>query len=89
MTQDGGAAPIFCATRRQLADEFAIAARLYAEAVVLLTRESGTMARTEYARLREAVDEARQQADSMGMAFDEHVESHQCGALKQQAATCD
>jgi hypothetical protein len=25
----------------------------------------------------------------MGMAFDEHVESHQCGALKQQAATCD
>jgi hypothetical protein len=59
--------------RRQLSEEFATAARLYAEAVVSLTSDSGASAH-DYYRLRDNVQKAKQRADSAGIAFEEHVD---------------
>src|SRR5262245_25575770 len=71
---------ICCERRRQLSEQFATAARLYAEAVVLLTLNHSRMSQNDYERLREAAEEARQHSEAMGIAFEEHVEWHQCVA---------
>jgi hypothetical protein len=62
--------------RRQLSEEFATAARLYAEAVVSLTSDSGASAH-DYYRLRDNVQKSKQRAESAGIAFQEYVEPHQ------------
>jgi hypothetical protein len=67
-----------CELRRQLAEEFAIAARLYAEAVVLLTRHP-TKSAQSYNRLLEATEKAHNRSEAAAMAFEEHVASHQYG----------
>jgi hypothetical protein len=67
-----------CETKRRLADEFATAARLFAEAVVLFTcRDSRS--KDEYNRLRNASRAAQEQAEIARIAFEEHVDSHGCG----------
>jgi len=67
-----------CELRRQLAEQFAIAARLYAEAVVLVTRDPQVM-EGDYQRLCKEVMRAQARAESAGLAFEEHVSLHQCG----------
>jgi len=67
----------YCWTKRRLAEQFAIAARLYAEAVVLLTCPTGGVPR-DYGRLLESVEAARKELEDSGAAFQEHVESHRC-----------
>jgi hypothetical protein len=67
-----------CEVRRQLARQFAIAARLYAEAVVMLTRDPGTVSNWDYGRLREAAEQAQARSESTGRAFEKHVDSHKC-----------
>ena len=68
-----------CETRRMLADAFAIAARLYAEAVVIQTgtRCSGP----EFEELCGRVREALERAEAAQLSFEEHVRSHSCGVL--------
>jgi hypothetical protein len=68
----------YCELRRQLAEKFATAARLYAETVVLLARHP-LDAEQDYNRLREATERALDRAKAAGVAFDEHVASHHCG----------
>jgi hypothetical protein len=65
---------------RERADQFAIYARLYAEAVVAFTRDPGTMSPEKYSRLKKAVKEAQKRAEMMGVAYEEHLDSHRCGA---------
>jgi hypothetical protein len=74
-------------TRRQLAEQFAIAARLYADSVALLTRDNGMMPSDKdngmmpsdkYHRLRKAAEEAQRRAELAGKSFEEHVDSHRC-----------
>jgi hypothetical protein len=50
--------PFCCSIRQRLAQEFATAARLYAEAVVLFM-SLGTMPNQEYTRLRNALERRR------------------------------
>ena len=69
-----------CDIRRHLAEQFALAARLYAEAVVSLTIQFMPISSNEYNRLTEAAEEARRRAAATGIAFEEHVDSHGCGA---------
>jgi len=64
-----------CRTRRELANQFAIAARLYAEAVVMLTSASPQQ---NYSHLRDKAHEAQRRAETIRVAFEEHVDSH-CG----------
>jgi 3-deoxy-D-arabino-heptulosonate 7-phosphate (DAHP) synthase class II len=66
---------IHAETARHLAEQFAIAARLYAESVAQLTRDALTSSPSgeEYARLAGATSEALRTAEAAGVAFEEHV----------------
>jgi hypothetical protein len=59
-----------------LANEFAISARLYAEAVVFLT--SGVAAESNFAELRMAARRAHERAEEARVAFEEHLARHGC-----------
>jgi hypothetical protein len=67
-----------CQTRNRLADEFAIAARLYYEAVVALTFDHPPISMGAYLRLRAGAADARRYADARRIAFEKHVDSHLC-----------
>jgi|SRR5215469_4825999 len=67
-----------CRARLVLANEFAIAARLFAEAVVLFTNHKGDPTGHEYSWLREAARKAQLRAEETRIAFEEHVDSHRC-----------
>jgi hypothetical protein len=64
-----------CALRQDLANQFAIAARLYYEAVVLLSQTASSM---DFERLRAAARAAQERAATAGSAFEEHVNRHGC-----------
>jgi hypothetical protein len=64
--------------RRRLAEEFAIAARLHAEAVISFTHAVGKVSPDEYRLLRTAVKEAQLRVEAAGAAFDGHVKAHSC-----------
>jgi hypothetical protein len=68
-----------CQTRRELAEKFAIAARLYAEAVIELVRESNAPSRQAYCQLRANLEEAQRRSEAEGRAFGEHIDAHGCG----------
>ena len=61
---------------RKLGEQFAAAARLYAEAVSIFTSSSLAVSRDECNRLRKIAEEAQGRAEAMGIAFEEHLESH-------------
>ena len=68
-----------CVAGRQKAAEFVVAARLYYEAVVELTAYSTNAAsKGESDRLRQNARKAHQTMDDLRVAFETHVESHQC-----------
>ena len=75
-----------CFMRRNLGEQFATAARLYAEAVVVLTCDPATISRDEYDRLREATKQAQQRSEATERAFEQHVDSHDC--LATDATRC-
>ncbi len=56
-----------------LGDEFAIATRLYYEAVVALTSNHVRRTPKEFNTLREAVEKARQRSEAIRERFDQHV----------------
>ena len=66
-----------CATRRKLAEQFAHAARVYAETAVRLAT-LGTSG-TDYIGLRGDTEEAHRRSETAFTAFSEHVASHECG----------
>ena len=61
--------------KRKLSEQFATAARLYAEAVAVFTGSPLTVSQDEYHRLRKAAEAARGHAEAIGAAFEEHLES--------------
>jgi hypothetical protein len=65
-----------CATRRDLGKQFAIAARLHAEAVVVLTLAVPPVA--DFEESCSAVEQARQLCEAASAAFREHVIAHRC-----------
>jgi hypothetical protein len=65
-----------CILRRQLAEAFATAARLHAEAVVLLTRNS--IDPRDYIHLVDLALKAQERAEAAGIAFEEHIRIHKC-----------
>jgi hypothetical protein len=66
-----------CEERRRLAEQFAINARLYADAVVNLTRMQN-MTAEEYVELRSAAEQAQWRTERARAAFEEHVDLHRC-----------
>ena len=71
-----------CEVRRRLAEEYATAARVYAEAVVMLTRNQAN-SHIDYSRLREAAEKARERSEATRVAFEEHIDLHQCGTAQK------
>ena len=65
-----------CPLRRDLANEFAIAARLHAEAVVSLT--SSVLDRAEFDRLRRAAKQAQERSEAARTRFEDHLMMHNC-----------
>ena len=65
-----------CTLRRELASEFATSARLYAEAVAILT--SGLNYGLDFENLRLAMRRAQERAEEARVAFEEHVARHAC-----------
>ena len=64
-----------------LAEQFAIAARLYVERAVKLAASGGVG--INYTRLRDETIQAQERSEIAFRALTEHVASHQCGkALK-------
>jgi len=66
----------FCPTRRELAGQFAIAARLYAETVVMLT--SGGATAEDFDCLSKSEDEAFARMTDARTAFRSHIGAHGC-----------
>jgi hypothetical protein len=65
-----------CEVRRQLAETFAIAARLYAEIAVNFG-VSG-ISQEDHMRLCRRAEEARERSQTACVAYEEHVDSHRC-----------
>jgi hypothetical protein len=65
-----------CETRRQLAEQFAIAARVYAEVAVAFG--STDLSRDDYIRLSGSALEAQARAHTAFAAFEKHVQLHGC-----------
>jgi hypothetical protein len=50
----------------------------FAAAVTNLHERIGTSSKSEYSRLRQAIDEARLQSEQARLALEGHIETHQC-----------
>jgi len=64
-----------CKRRQALSDQFATAARLYAESVVFLLSQT---LQDDYDQLWQRVEEAKLRSTESGRAFNEHVAAHHC-----------
>jgi hypothetical protein len=72
-----------CEVRRRLAEEFSTAARLYAEIVANLSTSG--IAKDDWDRLCATVNEAHKRSETAFVAFDEHLDLHQCFDVKSEA----
>src|SRR5262249_40957787 len=77
MTTDAGVTPGCCEIRRQLGEQFAIAARLYAESAAGLVRNE-RLSDTQYRRLCDITMQAQVRSEIARGAFHEHVDLHGC-----------
>ena len=67
-----------CAEKQHLVGAFEADTKAFAAAVTSLRDRIGTSAKGDYARLREAVDEARLESERSRLALERHIETHQC-----------
>ena len=74
-----------CNDRRRLAEQFALAAREYSEAVARLVQHEGPPSNAEYSTLRSVMIEVQERCESAGVAFEQHVATHGCGAFKNKS----
>jgi len=65
-----------CEVRQKLAEEFSTAARLYAEAVVILATVG--MSEARYSHLCRVAEQAQNRAEVASAAFKEHIQQHRC-----------
>ena len=65
-----------CDVRKKLAEDLSTTARLFAEATVAFG--TSRMSQKDYDHFREKTQEARGKADAAYVAFEEHVDLHQC-----------
>ena len=75
----------YCNDRRRLAEQFALAAREYSEAVIRLVQHEGPPSHAEYDALRSGVIEAVERCESAGVDFEQHVALHGCGVIANKS----
>jgi hypothetical protein len=74
-----------CKDRRRLAEQFALAAREYSEAVARLAQHEGPSSNVEYGALLSAMNETRQRCECAGADFEQHVAMHNCGEIANKS----
>ena len=74
-----------CKDRRRFAEQFALAAREYSEAVARLVQHEGPPSHAEYSGLRSAVVEAHARSEGAGVEFEQHVATHGCGLFSDES----
>lgn len=74
-----------CDQRRRLAEQFAIAAREYSEAVAQLVQQAGPPSQTEHSVLRSVMIEAHDRCESAGVEFERHVATHGCSLFASKS----
>ena len=74
-----------CNDRRRLAEQFALFAREYSEAVARLAQHEGPSSNAEYGALLSAVNETRQRCECAGVDFEQHVAVHDCGVVTNKS----
>jgi hypothetical protein len=74
-----------CNDRRRLAEQFALAAREYSEAVARLVQHEGPPSNAEYSTLRSVMIQVQERCENAGVAFEQHVATHGCGAFKKKS----
>jgi hypothetical protein len=70
-----------CELRRQLAETFAITARLFAEIAVSFAGSG--ISQEDYMRLCQRVEEAQKRSEDAYVAYEEHVDLHRCWDAKR------
>lgn len=74
-----------CKDRRKFAEQFALAAREYSEAVARLVLHEGPPAQAEYDALRCSVNETHDRCETAGLEFEQHVATHGCCVLTNKS----
>jgi hypothetical protein len=72
-----------CEVRRKLAEELSTAARLYAEIVASLSMSG--ISKDDSDHLCAAANEAQKRSETAFVAFEEHLDLHQCFDVKSEA----
>jgi len=75
-----------CNDRRRFAEQFALAAREYSEAVARLVQHEGPPSLAEYNALRSIVIEAQERCGRAGVQFEQHVVTHGCAVFTNKSA---
>ena len=71
--------------RRRLAEQFALAAREYSEAVARLVLYEGPPTHAEYSTLRSIMIEAQERCESARVEFEQHVATHSCDVFTKKS----
>ena len=74
-----------CNDRRKLAEQFAIAAREYSEAVARWVLHNSPPSHGEYSTLRSSVIEAQERCVTAGVEFEQHVAMHDCDVITKKS----
>jgi hypothetical protein len=75
----------YCNDRRKLAEQFALAAREYSEAVARLVLHEGPPSDAEYGALRSVVIKTHERCERDGVEFEQHVATHGCGVSTKES----
>jgi hypothetical protein len=75
-----------CNDRRKFAEQFALAAREYSEAVARLVQHDGPPSQVEYGALRSVVIEALERCESGRVEFEQHVATHGCSLFTDESS---
>jgi hypothetical protein len=75
---------VCCNDRRRLAEQFAVAAREYSEAVTRLVLHEGPSTQAEFSTLRSVLIEAQERCERAGVEFEQHVASHDCDVFSKK-----
>jgi hypothetical protein len=74
-----------CKVHRKLAEQFALAAREYSEAVARLVLHEGPPSDAEYGALRSVVIKTHECCEIAGVEFEQHFAAHGSGVIMNKS----
>jgi hypothetical protein len=74
-----------CNDRRKLAEQFALVAREYSEAVARLVQHEGPPSQGEYSTFRSVMIETLERCEMARVEFEQHVATHRCCVFTKES----